>query len=137
MGGMDKVKARWLRKNPTNAERALWRHLRLRQLSGYKFRRQQPIGKYIVDFVCLEMRLIIEVDGGRHSQQLKYYSKRQAWLEEQGFRLLRFWDNQVLKETDAVKEMIMEALDQLVLPPTLILPHKGGGGFLIFGFLQC
>ncbi len=107
---MDKVKARELRKNPTDAERVLWRHLRLRQFSGYKFRRQQPMRKYIVDFVCLEKRLIIEVDGGHHSEQLKYDSERKTWLEEQGFRLLRFWDNQVLKETDAVKEMIMEAL---------------------------
>ncbi len=80
---MDKVKARELRKNPTDAERVLWRHRRLRQFGGYKFRRQQPMGKYIVDFVCLEKRLIVEVDGGHHSEQLKYDSERKTWLEEQ------------------------------------------------------
>ncbi len=64
MGGMDKVKARELRKNLTEAQRTLWRYLRLRQCDGNKFRRQQPIGKYIVDFVCFEKKLIVEVDGG-------------------------------------------------------------------------
>ncbi len=110
MGGMDRIKARELRKNLTEAELTLWRHLRLRQFGGYKFRRQQPIGKYIVDFVCLEKRLIIEVDGGQHSEQVSYDLERSAWLEEQGFRVLRFWDNQVLKETEAVKEVIIGPL---------------------------
>jgi very-short-patch-repair endonuclease len=70
MGGMDKIKARELRKNLTEAERTLWRHLRLRQFDGNKFRRQQPIGKYIVDFVWFEKKLIVEVDGGQHSEQV-------------------------------------------------------------------
>jgi very-short-patch-repair endonuclease len=107
---MNRIKVRQLRKNPTEAERALWKHLRLRQIGGCKFRRQQPIGKYIVDFVCLEKRLVIEVDGGQHSEQVSYDMERDAWLEKQGFRILRFWDNQVLKETDSVKEMIIGAL---------------------------
>ena len=68
---MNKAKARGLRKNPTEAERLLWQHLRLRQLRGHKFRRQQPLGPYIVDFVCLEKRLVIEVDGGQHSEQVE------------------------------------------------------------------
>lgn len=110
MGGMDRIKARQLRKNMTEAERTLWKYLRLRQFGGHKFRRQQPIGKYIVDYVCLEKRLIIEIDGGQHSEQVIYDLERSAWLEEQGFRVLRFWDNQVLKETEAVKEKIMEAI---------------------------
>ena len=110
MGGMNRVKARQLRKNMTEAERTLWKYLRLRQFDGHKFRRQQPVGKYIVDFVCLERRLIIEVDGGHHSEQVVYDLERNAWLEEQGFRGLRFWNNQVLKETEAVKEIIMGAL---------------------------
>jgi len=66
---MNKIKSRELRKNMTEAERALWKHLRLRQLKGCKFRRQQPLGKYIVDFVCLEKRLVVEVDGGQHAVQ--------------------------------------------------------------------
>jgi very-short-patch-repair endonuclease len=128
MGGMDRIKARELRKNMTEAERILWRSLRLRQIRGYKFRRQQPIGKYIVDFVCLEKRLIIEVDGGQHSEQIAYDSERDAWLKSQGFGILRFWDNQVLKETEAVNEIIVEVLSCKGYPPTYILPRKGGGG---------
>lgn len=126
-GGMDRIRPRQLRKNMTDAERLLWRHLRLRQISGYKFRRQQPIGKYIVDFVCFEKKLIIEVDGSQHSEQLDYDLKRDTWLEKEGFCILRFWDNQVLNETDGVKEIINDALGSPSCPPTLTLPHKGGG----------
>ena len=94
----------------TEAELALWRHLRLRQLGSCKFRRQQPIGNYIVDFVCFEKRLIIEVDGGEHSAQAAYDSERDTWLESQGFSVLRFWNNQVLNEMEDVKEVILGAL---------------------------
>ena len=109
-GGMDRIKIRALRKNPTEAEQTLWRHLRFRQIGGHKFRRQQPMGKYVVDFVCFEKRLIIEVDGYQHSEHIVYESRRNGWLEKQGFSVLRFWDNQVLKEIEAVKEIIMGAL---------------------------
>lgn len=108
---MSTNRARALRKNPTEVERALWRHLRLRQLGGYKFRRQQAIGQYVVDFVCFEKRLVIEVDGGHHSQADAHDSMRSAWLEGQGFRILRFWNNQVLADVDAVKCVILEALE--------------------------
>ena len=107
---MSTNRARVLRKNPTDAERALWKHLRLRQLGGHRFRRQQPIGHYIVDFVCLEKRLVIELDGGQHPQQVDYDLTRSTWLQSQGFRILRFWNNQVLEETDAVKETILGSL---------------------------
>ena len=107
---MDRTKVRQLRKNITEAECTLWKYLRLRQFEGHKFRRQQPIGKYIVDFVCFEKRLVVEVDGGQHSEQIDYDLKRSAWLEKQGFRVLRFWDNQVLKEIEGIKEMIIGAL---------------------------
>ncbi|MGE0825390.1 MAG: endonuclease domain-containing protein [Candidatus Binatia bacterium] len=110
MGGMNTTKARELRKNPTEAERQLWQHLRLRQFEGYKFRRQQPLGPYVVDFVCLEQKLIIEVDGGQHSTQVPYDQKRSIWLETHGFRVLRFWNNEVLKEVEMVKEAIWKAL---------------------------
>jgi very-short-patch-repair endonuclease len=125
MGGMQKTRARELRKNMTEAERTLWRHLRLRQFSGYKFRRQQPIGKYIVDFVCLEKKLIIEVDGGQHSEQIDYDYKRDGWLRKEGFRVLRFWDNQVLKETEVVKEVIWDALEVQSTPHLNPPPHGG------------
>jgi len=123
---MDRIKPRQLRKNMTDAERTLWRHLRLRQFAGYKFRRQQPIGKYIVDFVCFERKLIIELDGSQHSGEVAYDSERSAWLEEQGFRVLRFWDNQVFNETDGLKEIIIGALYGLSYTPHLNPPPQGG-----------
>ena len=122
-----KNKARVLRKNPTDAERALWQHLRLRQLRGYKFRRQQSIGCYIVDFVCLEKRLIVEVDGGQHAEQALYDAKRTGWLETQGFRIVRFWDDEVLKQIDSVTQVIWEALGWELNPLLESSPVKGGG----------
>jgi adenine-specific DNA-methyltransferase len=127
MGGMNTNKARTLRKNPTDAERFLWRHLRLRQIGGYKFRRQQPLGRYIVDFVCLEKRLVVEIDGGQHSEQAAYDHKRSVWLEAQGFRILRFWDHEVLKHIEAVKQVIGQTVGCELDTPSLILPRKGGG----------
>jgi len=114
---MSTTKAKELRRNPTEAERKLWRYLRLRQVGGYKFCRQQPLGPYIVDFVSLEKRLIVEVDGGQHSEQVDYDAERSAWLEAQGFRVLRFWDNEVLRSIDVVKEVIAEALNSEFNPP--------------------
>jgi very-short-patch-repair endonuclease len=107
---MSTARARELRNNPTEAERTLWKHLRLRQLEGQKFRRQVPLGRYIVDFVCIEKRLIIEVDGGQHSEMAVTDAKRTLWLQAHGFRVLRFWNHQVLAEIEAVVESIREAL---------------------------
>ncbi|MBI2368480.1 MAG: endonuclease domain-containing protein [Deltaproteobacteria bacterium] len=103
-------RARALRKNSTEVERLLWRHLRMWQLDGYKFRRQQPIGNYIVDFVCLEKRLIIELDGGQHAEQSHYDSERDAWLRDQRFTVLRFWNNDVLINVEGVAARIFETL---------------------------
>ena len=125
MGGTLQSAARGLRKNPTEAERLLWRHLRVRQLGGHKFRRQQPLGPYIVDFVCLEKRLIVEVDGGQHAARAEKDAQRVAWLKAEGFRVLRFWNTEVLQETEAVWETIRAALQDE--PPSSILPRKGGG----------
>lgn len=80
------------------------------QLDGYKFRRQQPIGNYIVDFVCLEKRLIIELDGGQHAEQSHYDSERDAWLRDQRFTVLRFWNNDVLINVEGVAARIFETL---------------------------
>ena len=81
---MSRAVAKVLRKNPTETERALWRDLRLRQLKGFKFRRQQPVGPYVVDFVCLEKKLVVEVDGGQHVMNAEDLERR-VWLESQGF----------------------------------------------------
>ena len=110
-------KARQLRKNATEAERLMWERLRNRRLAGWKFRRQAPIGPYIVDFVCFERRLIIEVDGGHHQSQAEDDKARTVWLESQGFRVLRFWNNEVLTEISGVASSILEALDDPHLSP--------------------
>lgn len=103
-------RARQLRRNMTDAERVLWSRLRKRQLEGYRFRRQYPLGRYIVDFICLQQRLVIEIDGGQHNDQQTYDDMRTTWLEAQGYRVLRFWNNDVLDYTEAVVEIIAAAL---------------------------
>lgn len=102
--------AKSLRRAQTDAEKLLWSRLRDRQLSGYKFRRQLPIGRYIVDFVCVERGLIVELDGGQHASQSAGDEKRSGDLAAQGFRVLRFWNDQVLKKTNAVLERIQQHL---------------------------
>jgi very-short-patch-repair endonuclease len=84
----------------------------MRQVDGLKFRRQHPLGSYIVDFVCLEKRLIVELDGGQHAEQVNSDTERTAWLEAHGFRVLRFWNHDVLRDTEAVKEVISKALSR-------------------------
>ena len=101
---------RRLRTAPTDAEHALWQRLRGRQLCGCKFRRQHPFGDYIVDFVCLERKLVIELDGGQHVDSMAADATRSAFLEDAGFAVLRFWNNQVFGEMDGVLESIWNAL---------------------------
>jgi very-short-patch-repair endonuclease len=113
-------RARELRRNMTEAERRLWRHLRHRQL-GFQFRRQAPVGKFITDFVCFEARLIIEIDGGQHLASDRD-RQRDDWLHKHGFTVLRFWNHQVLGETDAVVEVVRQHL-----PPPQPSPIKGEG----------
>jgi adenine-specific DNA-methyltransferase len=102
--------ARELRNNATEAERRLWRHLQRRQLGGFKFRRQRPIGPYICDFVCLEASMVVELDGSQHVVQAPYDANRDAFLRSNGFRVLRFWNGDVLSQTDSIVETIYEAL---------------------------
>jgi very-short-patch-repair endonuclease len=97
-----------LRKRPTNAEQLLWKQLRLKQIEGFKFRRQQPIDNYIVDFVCFEKRIVIEVDGGQHAKQSENDIGRDTYLRQQGFHVLRFWNNEVLQNINGVLEVIRE-----------------------------
>ena len=98
-------KASNLRKNSTNAERVLWKHLKMKQVKGLKFRRQQPIGAHIVDFVCFQKKLIIEIDGGQHADNISD-RKRDKWLIGEGFRIVRFWNQEVLINTKEVLEEI-------------------------------
>nr|WP_312986344.1 endonuclease domain-containing protein [Comamonas koreensis] len=104
--------ARALRQASTTAEQLLWRHLRNRQLAGAKFRRQHPLGPYILDFVCLEQGLVIELDGGQHAdlQAQAYDQQRSAWLQQQGLRVLRFWNHEVVQQTNEVLARVLQAL---------------------------
>jgi very-short-patch-repair endonuclease len=102
--------AKDLRKKSTDAEIDLWNLLRAKQIQGLKFRRQEPIGRYIVDFVCYERQVIIEVDGGQHAAAIAEDSARDSWLSSQGFKVLRFWDHEVLTNIEGVLERILEAL---------------------------
>jgi very-short-patch-repair endonuclease len=122
------AKARLLRSKPTDAELHLWNALRLRQVDGAKFRRQRPVGKYFVDFVCLERALIVEVDGGQHfKEQRQYDAARDQWLGSRGYRVLRFSDRDVLTELDSVLDAIWVALAQRAGPPPSPSPADGGG----------
>ena len=99
-------RARELRKTMTDAERLLWKRLRRRQVHGLYFRRQHPIGPFIADFACIHTRLVIELDGGQHMQASDKDAARTRWLEQSGYRVLRFWTNDVLTQIDAVLQVI-------------------------------
>ena len=102
-------RARRLRANSTNAELRLWNRLRSRAIDGAKFVRQEPIGPYTVDFVCREARLIVEVDGGQHADS-PHDAVRDKWLTDRNYRVLRFWNNDVLSNLAGVLEMIVTVL---------------------------
>jgi very-short-patch-repair endonuclease len=119
---------RTLRNNLSDAEQALWHLLRGRQICGLKFRRQHPFGDYILDFVCLENKLVIEVDGGQHGLQAEYDENRTQKLQAAGFRVLRFWNNEVLNEKESVREKIWLMIEELQSHPPALLPLEGGGG---------
>jgi very-short-patch-repair endonuclease len=106
MQNLRQQQARRLRKEMTEAERKLWSKLRHKQLGGLRFRRQVPLGNYIVDFACIEPKIIIEVDGSQHADHIDYDEQRTRWLETLGYTVLRFWNNQVLHEIDAVLQTI-------------------------------
>ena len=116
--------ARELRGNPTDAEKRLWWHLRSKQLDGFRFRRQQPIGPFIVDFFCPAAKLVIEVDGGQHDSDFERDGKRTDWLEARGYRVLRYWNNDVLENIEGVVITILEALRAAAPPPCP--PPQGG-----------
>jgi very-short-patch-repair endonuclease len=105
------TRARRLRRNATDAEQALWNRLRSRAVNGCKFIRQEPIGPYTVDFICRELRLIVEVDGGQHAENASDVM-RDAWLAARGYRVLRFWNNDVLGNMVGVLEKIAVAIEE-------------------------
>ncbi len=125
MSDRQRIFARQMRRDATDAERVLWQRLRANRLADGKFRRQQPIGPYIVDFVCLAARLVIEVDGGQHLGSTSD-AERDVWLREQGFTVLRFWNDDVLARTESVLEEILRHLPLSPGPS----PARGEGSFL-------
>jgi len=123
-GTMANEKARSLRRNRTAAELLLWKELRKLKAQGYKFRQQAPIDHFIVDFVCLTERLIIEADGGTHStsEELERDAERENYLKDQGFQIIRFWNDDIYKNIEGVMDSIIAAL-----PPTPDPSPQGGG----------
>lgn len=117
--------AKHLRQQMTDVEKRLWLHLRDRRLQGKKFRRQVPLGPYIADFVNFEQRLIVELDGGQHADQIDYDERRDAWLAREGFRVLRFWNNEVMTNLEGVLETIAGACHLPLTPGPS--PARGEG----------
>src|SRR5215469_7404275 len=134
------ARARTLRRDMTEAEQRLWQMLRSRQTEGHRFRRQVPIGRFIADFVCHAARLIVEIDGGQHDRSSAAEATRTRFLEAEGYRVLRFWNNEVLDNPEGVRAAMADALHQgspspnLPVAPTHIepvtptptLPHRWG-----------
>jgi very-short-patch-repair endonuclease len=122
--GMADAFARKLRQAMTDAERKLWARLRGKQVGNARFRRQEPIENYIVDFVCFDRKIIVELDGGQHAVRVEKDAARTAWLNSRGFRVLRFWNSEVFEDLDAVLEAIAIAL----VAPHPNPPPQGGRG---------
>ncbi|WP_386065952.1 endonuclease domain-containing protein [Tahibacter sp. UC22_41] len=116
-----------LRRDMTEAERRLWFHLRAHRFEGQKFRRQQALGPYVVDFVHFAARLVVEADGSQHGESARD-STRDAWLASRGFRVLRFWNDEILQRTEAVIEAIAAALREAAPSPPTPLPQGERGG---------
>ena len=108
-----RLRARQLRNAATDAERCLWQHLRFKQLSGCKFRRQVPVAGYIADFLCPELGVIVELDGSQHSEQVSYDGQRTEVLELAGYRVMRYWNDDVLLRTAEVLEDILKKLEEI------------------------
>ncbi len=115
--------ARRLRRDTTDAEKKLWQYVRAGRFDEVKFRRQHPVPPYIADFCCVAARLIVELDGSQHSHEVD--AARTRYLESQGWCLLRFWDNDVLRETDAVLDAIWNAVSNRTLSPTPLPAGEG------------
>jgi very-short-patch-repair endonuclease len=121
-------RAKQLRRTMTRAETLLWRHLKADRLAGLNFRRQAPIGNYIADFIAHSRKLIVEVDGESHDfeERIRRDERRDAWLASRGYRVLRFTNDDVMKNLEGVALAILQAAEQAA-PLSLTLPRKGGG----------
>lgn len=127
--------ARKLRRTSTDMERKLWHRIRDKQIEAFRFRRQRPIGKYIVDFICLEAKLIVELDGGQHAESVLPDEKRTVFLESLGYHVVRFWNNEVLENMDGVLARIREHLLGLHQPHPS--PPLGRGGSRLYEREDC
>ena len=123
--------AKHLRRNSTQAEALLWSRLRARQMEGMKFRRQQPIENFIIDFISFEKRIVIELDGGQHAKNKGKDNERDRLLIENGFTVLRFWDNEVFENIEGVLEVIRQRMHSVNLHPPFAPPVEGGEKELI------
>ncbi len=110
------LRSRELRNAATEAERKLWQQLSGRKLAGVRFNRQFPVGQFICDFVSREMRLVIEIDGGQHASAAEYDARRTRFIEAQGYRVIRFWNSEVLDNIDSVLKAIEQVLDNIPSP---------------------
>ena len=117
--------AKDLRKRMTDAENILWQRLKAKRLNGLKFRRQEQIGRFIVDFVCFEKGIIVEADGGQHAIEGEKDEERTQWLNSQGYTVLRFWNNEILSNTEGVMEEIRSAC--VAAPSPRPSPTEGRG----------
>ena len=118
--------ARQLRKNMTDAEKAVWRRLRSKSFNGFRFRRQAAIGEYIADFVCFSPRVVLELDGGQHADQVEADEQRSAWFRSQGFVVLRYWNHQVAEDWDVIEQELYAALTRDEKTPHPNPPPQGG-----------
>ena len=113
MEGKDAVKvARRLRRDQTDAEKLMWRYLRDRKCDGYKFRRQVPMGSYVVDFLCIDARLIVEIDGGQHAEAVEKDAERMKYLESLGYLVIRFWNDEVISNIAGVFDSLTLTLSR-------------------------
>ncbi|MGD0143602.1 MAG: DUF559 domain-containing protein [Rhizomicrobium sp.] len=120
--------AKRLRTNQTDAESVFWYNVRARRLAGFKFRRQYPVGSFIADFVCLEAKLIVELDGDQHAVRRDYDRSRDAFLKSEGFRVLRVWNSDLLTNRDGVMEAVLRELQGVDTPSPRPSPSKGERG---------
>jgi very-short-patch-repair endonuclease len=125
--GQKTAAARRLRANPTEAEKRLWRKLRMQQIRNARFRRQVPVGPFVVDFACIDRRLVIELDGGQHGLQIEADKRRTAWFSGRSWLVLRFWNNEVFKNMDGILDRIASALTDGGCPHPVPPPQAGEG----------